>query len=171
MLISDEYRHANAEMHAQKAHYGSNGHRNAKVVRDLLAMHQCATVLDYGCGKGTLAAALRTVDVEVNEYDPAIPGKDHAPFPADLVACTDVLEHIEPECLGEVLDDLRRLTRKVLFVAVHTGPAAKTLPDGRNAHLIQQPPSWWLPQLQERMALEYFQRGQSGFMAVLTPHV
>jgi hypothetical protein len=27
------------------------------------------------------------------------------------------------------------------------GPAAKTLIDGRNAHLIQKPTSWWLGKL------------------------
>ena len=27
------------------------------------------------------------------------------------------------------------------------GPAAKILADGRNAHLIQKPSSWWLPKI------------------------
>jgi hypothetical protein len=26
---------------------------------------------------------------------------------------------------------------------IHTGPAAKTLADGRNAHLIQEGADWW----------------------------
>lgn len=171
MLISEEYRRVNADIHQRKPHYGSVGHLNAKMVRDVLLAHQCKTLLDYGCGKGTLGAALRHLDIEIFEYDPSIPGKDQAPFPADLVACTDVLEHIEPDCLDEVLDDLARLSRKVLYLAVHTGPAAKHLPDGRNQHLIQQPPRWWLAKLQERMDLSVFQNGNNGFLAVMVPYV
>ena len=31
-----------------------------------------------------------------------------------------------------------------LVALLATGPAEKMLPDGRNAHLIQQPKQWWL---------------------------
>ena len=64
--------------------------------------------------------------------------------------CTDVLEHIEPDRLDEVLDDLKRVTRKMGFFVVATRAADKTLPDGRNAHLIQQERDWWLPKLAAR---------------------
>jgi hypothetical protein len=37
------------------------------------------------------------------------------------------------------------------------------LPDGRNAHLIQEPPEWWLPKLLERFDLYTFQRMPGGF--------
>jgi len=33
------------------------------------------------------------------------------------------------------------------------GPAGKVLSDGRNAHLIQKPLSWWLPKLCERFEI------------------
>jgi hypothetical protein len=65
-----------------------------------------------------------------------------------MVVCTDVLEHIEPERLVVVLADLQRCVRQVGYFVVHTGPAMKTLPDGRNTHLIQQDPQWWRTQLQ-----------------------
>jgi hypothetical protein len=82
-----------------------------------------------------------------------------------MVACIDVLEHIEPHLLDNVLDDLRRVTRDLLFVTVDCGPAVKVLPDGRNAHLIQQPPSWWLPKLMSRFDLRMYQYTGNGFMA------
>lgn len=66
------------------------------------------------------------------------------------MACIDVLEHIEPDCLDAVLDDMRRCTLNGIFLTIHCFPAGKTLPDGRNAHLIQQPTHWWLPKLCER---------------------
>lgn len=84
---------------------------------------------------------------EVREYDPAIPGKDARPEPADLVVCTDVLEHVEPECIQSVVDDIHDLTLKCVYLAIHTGPAIKTLQDGRNAHLIQEGPVIWLIRL------------------------
>src|SRR5262249_17383902 len=72
------------------------------------------------------------------------------PQAADLVACTDVLEHIEPECIGAVLDDIASLVRHLVFLVIATQPAKKTLADGRNAHLIQEPVQWWAPPLMRR---------------------
>lgn len=67
-----------------------------------------------------------------------------------MVACVDVLEHIEPDLLDNVLDDMTRVTEVILFASIDTGPAMKSLSDGRNAHLIQQPMSWWLPKFWAR---------------------
>jgi hypothetical protein len=71
-----------------------------------------------------------------------------------MVACIDVLEHIEPDLLDNVLDHLASLTELVLLATVHTGPASKVLSDGRNAHLIQQPMEWWLPKFMSRWDLQ-----------------
>jgi hypothetical protein len=81
--------------------------------------------------------------VRFAEYDPAIPGKDERPEFADLVVCTDVLEHIEPERIGAVLAHLRGLARKAIWCVISTKPSNKTLPDGRNAHILIRPESWW----------------------------
>jgi 2-polyprenyl-3-methyl-5-hydroxy-6-metoxy-1,4-benzoquinol methylase len=67
--------------------------------------------------------------------------------PADLVCCIDVLEHIEPEYLSAVLSHLASLTKNLAFLTIHSAPAIKILPDGRNAHLIIKPMSWWTPTL------------------------
>jgi hypothetical protein len=151
-LISDEYRELNAKLHSDILGYGVGGGRHAKTVQKLCKSLKSTSVLDYGCGKGYLAKEL---PFPIWEYDPAIPGKDAAPRAADLVVCADVLEHIEPEKLDFVLDDLRRCTKKVGYFVVHTGPSSKILADGRNSHLIQQPKAWW----EEKMGL-YFQIGK-----------
>jgi hypothetical protein len=78
------------------------------------------------------------------------------PDPADIVACTDVLEHIEPECLEDVLADLRRVTKKMGFFTIATRPAKKFLSDGRNAHLIQQDARWWLEKLWAKFHVQQF---------------
>jgi hypothetical protein len=58
------------------------------------------------------------------------------------------LEHIEPDCIDEVLEDLRRLTKSLLYATICTVPARKKLPDGRNTHVLQQPMEWWRPKLE-----------------------
>lgn len=168
MLISDSYRRLNAEMHHQKPHYGASGARHAAQFLQLAKKADCATVLDYGCGKGTLKEAIGLV-LDVREYDPAIEGKDQTPEPADMVVCGDVLEHIEPDCIDAVLDDLRRCTIKLAVLLVSTVPSQKHLPDGRNAHILVKPPEWWLPKLMSRWTLSSYKGADNGFMAVLKP--
>ena len=141
MRITEEYREANKRLHEINPKYGSSSAKWAPKVLELVDKTGSRNVLDYGCGKGQLAAALSHLDVR--EYDPAVPGKDAEPQPADLVICTDVLEHIEPNCLDDVLQHIRAVTLKLAFLNVATRPAVKTLPDGRNTHLIIQPETWW----------------------------
>lgn len=140
-LLSATYQALNQQLHAENAAYGVGGHQHAATVQKLVAKSPALrSVLDYGCGKGQLAHAL---PFPIWEYDPAIPGKMTSPRPADLVVCTDVLEHVEPDFLDAVLADLRRCVRRIGYFVIHTGAAAKTLPDGRNTHLIQQGRAWW----------------------------
>ena len=96
------------------------------------------------------------VGLEVREYDPAIFGKDDPPEPADMVYCGDVLEHVEPECVDAVLDDLARVTGKIGLVQLSTQPALKILPDGRNTHLTIHPAEWWMTKLRQRFRLAEF---------------
>jgi hypothetical protein len=121
--------------------YGRNGSRWASAVTDLMAASGSVTVLDYGCGKGALASQLN--GVRVSEYDPAIPGKDSDPEPADLVVCTDVLEHVEPECLPAVIAHLDTLARRALLVNVSLVTGRRRLPDGSPAHRLVRDSAWW----------------------------
>lgn len=160
MLITEQYRKMNANLHNSNSDYGTSSSRWASIIVDLSNRYETRDILDYGCGKGLLQKSLKW---PVREYDPAIPGKDLPPEPADLVACTDVLEHIEPECLEHVLDDVQRVTRKIVFLTIATRPAKKVLSDGRNAHLIQQPLPFWLPLLWHRFTLVKVVNGQGEF--------
>jgi uncharacterized Rossmann fold enzyme len=143
-LISASYAELNARLHKENIAYGVGGGKHAPIVKKLCESLKTTSVLDYGCGKGYLAKAL---DFPIWEYDPAIEGKSADPRPADLVICTDVLEHIEPDRLDFVLADLRRVVRKVGYFTVHTKAAMKFLADGRNAHLIQEGAGWWRDRL------------------------
>lgn len=141
--ISDDYLAMQRQLH-EREDYGVSGAKRADTVVRLADSLKTTKVLDYGCGKGLLA---KDLPFPIWEYDPAIPGKDDTARPADIVICSDVLEHIEPEFLQATLADLARCTVKVGYFVIHTGPARKTLPDGRNAHLIQKGEKFWRAQL------------------------
>lgn len=149
-LISREYVEMQRTLHAGPQGYGSRGDKWAGVVLQVAMQYDATSILDYGCGEGTLARELRKFPlgpIRIDEYDPAIPGKDDPPDFADLVNVTDVLEHIEPDRLEAVLAHLKLLARKVLWVVVCTQESHKVLTDGRNAHLIVRSGSWWKKQL------------------------
>lgn len=152
-LISDSYREMNRQLHEQRPEFGSNQKYGSTKEQDAVAAsfilfarnNKLKSILDYGCGKGTFkeSAARLAPDMIVTEYDPAISEKDALPTPADLVLCLDVLEHIEPELLDAVLQHIRSVTLKGAILRPSLVPAKKTLPDGRNAHLILESPGWW----------------------------
>ena len=90
------------------------------------------------------------------------------PKEAELVCCIDVLEHVEPLYIDAVLIDLKKITIEHGFFTIHTGPARKTLPDGRNAHLIQKPTSWWLPKLCDHFEVIHLQQSAGGFWIIVS---
>lgn len=148
-VISDDYRALNRRLLRTNPGYGDGGGRHAARVAAFADKLAAYSILDYGCGRGQLRKALWTEGWggTIVEYDPAIPKKAELPTKrVDLVVCTDVLEHVEPELLDNVLADLRRLTKKGAYLSIATRPSNKTLPDGRNAHLLVQRPSWWMRQ-------------------------
>lgn len=149
-LISPKYVEMQRILHAAPRGYGGRGEKWAGVVLQVALKYEATSILDYGCGQGSLARVLRSQDlgaITVREYDPAIHGKDQLPEFADLVNVTDVLEHIEPERLSVVLAHIRSLARKVVFAVISTKDSNKILADGRNAHVIIKPGPWWKDQL------------------------
>ena len=168
-LISEEYRKMQQQLH-ENPNYGVASVQFAPLVAQVIEAAATHELLDYGAGKGRLGIALKQYiqrPLTIHHYDPAIPAWSAPPQPCGFVACIDVLEHIEPALLDNVLDDLRRVTADVGVFTVHTQPAVKILPDGRNAHLIQQPPAWWLPKFLERFELETFNRMPMDFWIVV----
>jgi 2-polyprenyl-3-methyl-5-hydroxy-6-metoxy-1,4-benzoquinol methylase len=153
-LISDAYLREQQLLHAAPRGYGGRGSKWSPVVEELLRRHSCRSMLDYGCGQGSLVRVLsnnfKLADgLELREYDPAIAGKDATPAePADLVVCTDVLEHIESDKIARVLRHLSELTGHALFTVISLVPTNKTLSDGRQAHILLRSVEWWKYQFQ-----------------------
>lgn len=142
--FSKNYIELNKQLHHDNPYYGTSGHKRIQKVIELAKNALTRNILDYGCGKGELA---KNIPFPIWEYDPAIENKNNRPRPAELVVCSDVLEHIEPEFLQNVLQDIERCTLKQAYFVIHSGPATKCLSDGRNAHLIQQDQKWWTNKL------------------------
>lgn len=144
-LISEHMRRQNELLHAGKEGFGGSGHKHAATVIGFADMLGAETILDYGCGENTLRKKLHEMQWpgKINEYDPARRKYSKLPSPADLVVCTDVLEHVEPKKLQHVLAHLCALTLKGCFLVIATRPANKILPSGRNAHLIIEGHDWW----------------------------
>jgi hypothetical protein len=157
MSISAAYLEQQKQLH-ENENYGVASIQYAPLVSHICNTLEVQHLLDWGCGKGRLFQNLKVKHrMKLQAYDPAVEKFSSPPVPAEMVACIDVLEHIEPELLDETLDELARLTECVVFLTVHTGPAVKVLPDGRNAHLTQKPLEWWLPKFWERWDLHTVQ--------------
>lgn len=166
--ISEEYRQQQQKLH-ENPNYGVASVQFAPMVTKIINQTKVEELLDYGAGKCRLFQNIQPDHkMRLQAYDPAIQEYSADPLPMQMVTCIDVLEHIEPELLDNVLDHLQALTLEIGFFTIHTGPAVKTLPDGRNAHLIQEPPAWWLPKILVRWELQTFQKMDNGFMVVVT---
>ena len=128
------------------------------------------SLLDYGCGKGHILATLKETytDTTCTGYDPAVPLFSKDPQPVECVFSNDVLEHIEPEYLEDVLKHINALSSKFVWLRIDTLPARKRLSDGRNAHLILEKPDWWKIKIEKNIDgnIVYFELNKKGKLDV-----
>ena len=148
-LLSEEYRRVLETEHST-TEWGVVGWKQAPQIHQLITDHQIQTLLDYGAGRGSLGhwfAKHAPHLVDLREYEPGIPRLASDPKSAELVACIDVMEHIEPHCVTAVLDHIHSLAQRWVWFNISLRPAARTLSDGRNAHLTVESCEWWIAQL------------------------
>jgi 2-polyprenyl-3-methyl-5-hydroxy-6-metoxy-1,4-benzoquinol methylase len=165
-LITDEHCILNKAMHAAPRGFGQSGQKHAPLILRFVEELHITSILDYGCGQGTFSDVFRgyggNAKVSIKEYDPAIEGKDKLPEPADLVLCTDVLEHVEPQCIEAVLNHLASLTQRYGYFVISLVPANKFMPDGRNAHVLIRDRKWWHAECKKRWhVMSWEQRNDS----------
>lgn len=173
-LITPEYLREQQLLHAAPRGYGAKGSRWLEAVTVVGLANCCETILDYGAGQASLERALAATGWhpdDVTSYDPAVAHLAALPGPADLVVCTDVLEHVEPACVDAVIDHLAILTEKVLFAVISTVATAKTLSDGRQAHVSLHDREWWRAALAQRFDLgrEFEINPAKQWVAAFTP--
>ena len=153
-MIRAEYAALLREQREDRPEWGGSAVRNAgdHIVRWLDKRKDIVSVLDFGCGLGTLGKHVKPrhsrLDLDWYEYDPSVPGKDIAPQRAyDAIVTTDVLEHIEPESLDETLTWIRDHAMRYQFHHIDCNDNATLLPDGRSVHLIVESMDWWQDKL------------------------
>lgn len=144
MIITKEYQEQIKKMHngeAKKIGYGVDP--PTKLV-ELLSVNQCQTVLDFGCGRGMMMMELQKKfpNKTLLGYDPGVEHHNYYPDKVDFIYSVDVIEHIEPAFLNEVLEKLFN-TADLQYHNIACHPAKKKLPDGRNCHLTVESPIWW----------------------------
>jgi trans-aconitate methyltransferase len=121
--------------------YGAASRHVRRLVFKLIRGLQFETILDVGCGVGTLLSEVKRefphvhlagteyADVGLEIARQRLPdaqfqnldlSKEHIPGRYDLVVCVDVLEHI-PDDLA-AMRNLRAMTSKYLVVVVPIGP-------------------------------------------------
>lgn len=153
---------ASKELHQQNKYYGKFSEYATKgtlkneltIPKAIVAAHQIQPInhiLDHGCGQGGLADVLTkemSIEAEIHGYDPAVKEFECIQRDSyDLVTSIDVLEHIGREHIGEVLKEIKQITKGFFFFCIDLVPANKQLPDGRNAHVLLAPPDWWAQQI------------------------
>lgn len=161
-----------------------------------------ATVIDFGCGTGraSLLMALpppvggsmnvTMLDFADNSLDDDI--RDMLPHQADVLRfhqadltekiqhkaaygfCTDVMEHIPPEDVGKVLDNILMAAPHVFFSISTTEDGCGILV-GHPLHLTVKPYEWWLEQFRKRECLIHWSAESSGecafYVSAWTPAI
>ena len=149
-LISNSYRKDIELIHNDKLWGGSNTSKT-KFIYEYALEHNCTSILDYGAGKSDFKISLDSSypnhSFLVNEYEPGVPKLSHDPLTSDMTVCLDVLEHIEPEKLDNVLEHINQKTSKIFYFSACLVPSHGSFPDGRNLHLIVEDETFWLDKL------------------------
>jgi hypothetical protein len=159
-VISDEYKDLLKENHDQAGakKWGRSGGRNFgdRVAEFIRKRKGIKTVLDFGAGQQSLEQRVKELEPERyaelvwTNYDPGIRGIDTPPTESfDLIISSDVLEHIEPVELPNVLKWIYEHHKYYQYHLIACDPCKSTLPDGRNAHLIVETPEWWFHRLKD----------------------
>ena len=138
---------------------GKSIFRQLPHIKRLVEATASVSLLDYGCGKGQQYEAQSInvngaqLDATVQDfldvdyiycYDAAYPMYTKLPSGKfDGVISTDVLEHCPEDDLPWIIDEMFSYANRFVFASVAGFPAAKTLPNGENAHCTQLDPKWW----------------------------
>lgn len=168
--FTTEYAQIQKSLHGE-GDYGFSGrlympsifHAISQLAKKFGAVH----VLDYGCASGKTMREVREQfwlppSITDSRYDPFVDEYSSEPESADLVICTDVLEHVEPDCTKAVLDHLQSLTRILCFMTISLRKANKELSDGRNAHINIRTPEFWLKEIKKRFVTSEVRFSKTG---------
>lgn len=135
--------------------YGSSNH--GQHAYSLVQGFKPRFVVDFGCGRNLFIQHLRRLGIDGLGVDFAFPEADMvAPMHrvplsasiADVVTAFDALEHLLPEEVDEVLDEMRRIAvPSGRFVFSICTRESKTKVNGEGLHPTVRSRGWWLERL------------------------
>lgn len=138
---------AYSDLHIKDKSFGSgNGHISYIVA---FCLHlKPKTILDFGCGKGTMADEISNlIGLSIEKYDPALTQYEKLPQDFfDLLYNTDVLEHIPEEELPQLFFTIKKLSKLAILIP-HLELSGKLLPDGSNVHCTIKSKCEWKAEL------------------------
>ena len=147
-LISKEYKEKIVAFHKKRGWGGPISNNVPSIIYTYMALSQANSILDYGAGSGLFKEKMDNqypnAKFNIHEYEPGIIGKDDDPPICDATVCLDVLEHIEPDKIDNVLQHIYDKTNKWAYIIICCTPSRKTFPDGQNLHILQRESNWWL---------------------------
>jgi len=162
-MISDNYQQQLKELH-RDPDWG-NTSKIPPWVNLAIESYNIESLLDFGCGKGTVLETLKVKFpcLQLYGYDPVM---NNVPLPneVDMLMSMDVLEHVELSLLDDTLIDLKSRTKKIQYHLIACHKARAVLPDGRNAHLIVETPDWWQRRIR-KLGFEILQESVFGRIA------
>lgn len=147
-MITENYKKQLSNIH-KKSNWGANSRLSSPKVHnipELIKRYNIETLIDFGCGQGGVHKYLEKKYnlKDAAGYDPCVKTYEVLPQGVfDMLISLDVLEHIEPDFIDDTLKLINNKFKKISFLNIHTSKAKLILPDGRNAHLIQEQPEWW----------------------------
>ena len=141
------------------------GEALAKQAFNEMGMRKGDKLIDFGCGTGRPAAQFQRMGAAVIGIDHVTNCLDQGvditflqcclwDLPPDLACdygyCTDVMEHIPPEKVDDVLSEIRRVVRNKVFFQIATFPDGMGKRIGETLHLSVHGPDWWEAKLSEQ---------------------
>lgn len=150
----------------------SPGMLNAERGGEALGVMAGDTLLDFGCGTGRATNFFRSrgvdaigIDLAPNALEFLIPFVEACLWQLpDLKAhwglCCDVMEHIPPEKVSDVLAGIASRVERGAYFTIDSGPDEMGVLIGQPLHMTMRPPKWWDEQLKKHFAhVDHFEGG------------
>jgi len=150
--------------------YGSSNH--GKKAYEMVKSMRPSFIVDFGCGKNTFIKDMKEfgingvgVDFAAKEADVKRPMHDTLikPGTADLVTAFDSMEHLLPEEVDDVLNEMKRVAKpsaKFIF-SISTVPS-NVLVNEENLHPTVREKEWWKNKINRIAIVD--QNSQNGYI-------
>lgn len=143
------------------------------------------TLVDLGCGPGRAGLELSKAGLNVTLLDITKKAVDSEHFGAlpfieaclweidgpsswDWLFCCDVLEHIPPEHVDKVLDNMQVMTAKGAFMNIALWQEHWGSKIGETLHLSIESPHWWAGKVEQRWPIIWREISRDDRLLILT---